>query len=289
MADKAKHAHGSRKNLEAAIASKTVDAYDVLFLSGEDEAPAFGWMDKNGNPIIIAPTDDLAEVETKLKAELAAKVDAEEVKAKVDKAVTDSVAAANAYTNKMVEAAMEEHLTKKYEIVDVPEGTLVDYRESEIRIMCKPDAQWVEQAVGVGGDPNCYYCTLKTYAPSDNAVGYIEHLSGQVDKEVLTDLRTDEYGRRYQPTWLALARYDKATGAWSYYGEKSSVDKYIGFDYQIDWYDANGVMIDSDSMRINLSNKDCHYETKPYYVGSIMKEIDTKIAEVESAYEVIEF
>lgn len=81
MADKAKHAHGSRKNLEAAIASKAVDAFDVLFLSGEGEAPAFGWLDKHGNPILITPTDDLAELEAKVNDELSAKANAADVEA----------------------------------------------------------------------------------------------------------------------------------------------------------------------------------------------------------------
>ena len=52
-------------------------------------------------------------------------------------------------------------------------------------------------------------------------------------------------------------------------------------------------MIASDSIRINLSNENCHFEIKPYYVGKMMSEIDTKIEEkikeVESSYEVIEF
>ena len=79
MADKAKHAHGSRKNLEAAIASKAVDAFDVLFLSGEDENPAMGWLDKNGSPIIISPADEVAKLETQVEAELATKANSEDV------------------------------------------------------------------------------------------------------------------------------------------------------------------------------------------------------------------
>lgn len=81
MADKAKHAHGSRKNLEAAIASKAVDAFDVLFLSGEDENPAMGWLDKNGNPIIISPADEVSKLEIQVEAAIATKADASEVEA----------------------------------------------------------------------------------------------------------------------------------------------------------------------------------------------------------------
>lgn len=74
MADKAKHAYGSRKNLPAAIESGAVDAYDVLFLQGEGETPAVGWIDKDGNPVIVESTD-LSGVE----AELAKKANSEDV------------------------------------------------------------------------------------------------------------------------------------------------------------------------------------------------------------------
>lgn len=308
MADKAKHAHGSRAKLNDAITNKIVDAFDVLFLSGEDENPAMGWLDKNCNPIIISPADEVAKLETKveaaiatkadsadvetLEAAIATKADATEVDTKISAAATESVASAKAYTDGKVEAAINEHMTKKYEITSVPNGTLIDYKESEIRVMCPANSEWTKQAVGVGGDANSYYMTFKTYAPNDNAVGYIEHINGQADEEILTKFSTDTYGRRYQPTWLALAKYDENTDTWSYYGASSSKGRYIGYDYRIDWYDANGVMIASDSVRISLSNEDCHSDSKPYYVGTMMTEVESmiekKITE-NSAYEIVEF
>ena len=45
---------------------------------------------------------------------------------------------------------------------------------------------------------------------------------------------------------------------WTYFGKNSSVVKYIGWTYVVAWYDENNRMIDSDILRINLSNKDCH-------------------------------
>lgn len=162
----------------------------------------------------------------------------------------------------------------KYEITDAPVGTLVDYRDSEIRIMCPENAEWTKQNVGDGGDANSYYVTLKTYAPSDDVVGYVEHLNDQVDEEVLTDLKTDVNGRRYQPTWLAVAKYDEVTDSWTYYGASSSKEKFIGWDYQIDWYNAEGVMVTSDSIRINLTNKDCHFIIEPYYMASVKAEVE---------------
>ena len=159
--------------------------------------------------------------------------------------------------------------------------------------MCREDAVFSKQSVGATGNPNYYYFTFKTYVFDENVVGYREHIGEQFDSETLTDLTTDAYGRKYQPTWLALAKYDESTNTWNYIGKDSSSEKMKGFDYRIDWYDANDVMIGSDSVRINLSNEECHFINEPYYVGKMMKEVNTKIeekiAEVGSAIEIVEF
>lgn len=290
MADRAKHAFGMLENIDSALSNGIINAHDILFVKDANGKAYVGWIDKDGNKVICESNDvDLSEIE----AEVAKKANAEEVDAKIDETSANTVATANAYTDDKVEAALAEHLVKKYEIASVPIGTLVNYGENEIRVMCPYDSAWTKQTVGAGGDTNSYYMTFKTYVPNDDVVGYIEHLGDQVDSEVLTTFSTDKYGRRYQPTWLALAKYDEETDAWTYYGKSSSKDKYIGWDYQIDWYDANGVMIASDSVRINLSNENCHSSTKPYYIGGMMTEIETmveeKVAEVNSAYEIIEF
>lgn len=100
--DKAKHAYGSRKNLPAAIESGAVDAYDVLFLQGEGETPAVGWIDKDGNPVIVESTDlsgveaELAkkanseDVET-LESQIATKVDVVTVQTMIDKAAIGAI------------------------------------------------------------------------------------------------------------------------------------------------------------------------------------------------------
>lgn len=302
MAERAKHAFGMLENIDQALSNGAIDSYDILFVKDANGKPYVGWIDKEGNKVICDDAEEFAKIESELAtkasaeevdAAIAKKADSAEVDTKIGQAVTDSVATAKSYTDGKVEAAMNEHMTKKYEITSIPIGTLVNYGEKEIRVMCPADAKWVKQSVGTDGDPNAYYMTFKTYVFDDNVVGYIEHLGNQVDKEVLTTFSTDEYGRRYQVTWLALAKYDEATGAWSYYGANSTVEKYIGWDYQIDWYNADGVIIASDSVRINLSNEKCHSSIEPYYVGSMMKEIETKIdekiAEMDSVIEVVEF
>lgn len=308
MAKKAKHAFGNLADVQAALSAGKIDAYDILFLDGDTE-PKVGWIDAKGVfrlveseadfselEAVIATKANVADVEA-LETELATKASTEEVEVQISESAQNTVDAAKAYTDGKVEAAISEHLTKKYEITGTPEGTLIKMNENEIRICCPANAKYSLQSVGEGGDVNTYYVTLKTYIYDDNVVGYIEHLGDQVDGEILTDLKTDEYGRRYQPTWLGVAKYDSSTDSWAYYGSNSTGNHYIGWDYQLDLYDANGVMIGSDSIRINLSNEDCHSLIEPYYMGEmkvkITKDIDTiieeKVAEVEAAYEVIEF
>jgi hypothetical protein len=190
---------------------------------------------------------------------------------------------------KTIDAIPEVYVAKKYEITDTPAGTLVNYGENEIRIMCPNGAEYNLQNVGTGGNPNTYYVTFRTYAPSADAVGYMEHLGGKSDVEILKDIKTDKYGRRYQPTWLGVATFDEATGTWNYYGKNSSTDKFIGWDYQIDWYDANDVMIASDSIRINLSNEDCHHTIVPSYMAdyaesSEIEALKATIEDLEKSY-----
>ena len=196
---------------------------------------------------------------------------------KEDKVFIDSIPevyASKEFVNKTAEQV-------KYEISAVPTGTLVNYGEKEIRVMCPANAEFVKQQVGAGGDANTYYMTFKTYAPSDAVTGYIEHLGDQVDAEILTNFSVDKYGRRYQASWLGLAKYDETTGVWNYYGKNSSASKYIGWDYQIDWYNADGVMIASDCIRINLSNEDCHVANMPYYMNNYATV--EQIAEIEQS------
>ena len=178
---------------------------------------------------------------------------------------------------------------RKYEITNVPVGTLVNYGEKEIRIMCTANAEFTKQTVGTGGDANTYYMTLKTYAPDDSVVGYIERIGNQVDGKILTDLSTDEYGRKYQSTWLGLAKFDESTNAWSYYGKTSSTERFVGWDYRIDWYDVDNVRIATDSIRINLSNEDCHNYIRPYYgpdndISTDIVELQETIAEMQEMY-----
>ena len=168
--------------------------------------------------------------------------------------------------------AITEH--KKFEIVNKPVGALVDYRESEIRVMCPVNTEWTQQNVGSNGNPNMYYMTFRAYAP-DNAVSFKEGDRGVIIDEMFTFNSSaagiDEFGRKYSVCWLALASYDATSNTWTYFGKNSSINRYIGWDYVVEWYDENGVMIGSDAIRINLSNESCHNTIEPFYMSKVIK------------------
>lgn len=223
---------------------------------------------------LAANTHGLVAVDGALALNLATKT-SDGAMSKEDKAFIDSIPTT--------------YVAHKYEVSNTPVGTLVNYGEKEVRIMIPSSTEFIKQTVGAGGDANTYYVTFKTYVPNDAIIGYVEHLGGQVDAEVLTDLKTDEYGRRYQPTWLGVAKFDETTNTWSYYGKNSSTDKFIGWDYQIDWYNAEGIMAASDSIRINLSNEDCHNYIRPYYgpdndLSTEVKSVKESVAAMEESY-----
>lgn len=190
----------------------------------------------------------------------------------------------------------------KYEIVGAPIGTLVDYRDKEIRVMCPKDAKFQLQNTGANGDSSMYYMGFKAYAPSDDVVSFKED-----DAEIISDdtmyyfegndfAGIDKYGRKYSIAWLALAKYDSESDTWSYFGSKSNIDRYIGWYYTVEWYNADGIMIASDQIRINLSNENCHNDIKPYYVNDMIKaanaytdaQIESKIPETYGI-EIVEF
>ena len=193
----------------------------------------------------------------------------------VNEQILTAVNASGHLAEKKASAAFE-HI--KYEIANTPDGTLVDYRDKEIRVMCPIGAKFEAQNVGMGGNGSNYYMSFKAYAP-EGAVSFKEGDQGVVEDEMFTfddDFAgVDEFGRKYSICWLALASYDGDTDAWTYFGKNSSTNKYIGWTYVVEWYDVNGVKISSDKIRINLSNESCHDNIEPFYIAGLnhVKEI----------------
>lgn len=164
----------------------------------------------------------------------------------------------------------------KYEISHKPVGTLVDYRDKEIRVMIPDDTKFEHQNSGANADENAYYIGFKAYAP-DGAVSFKEDLAEIIADQTMYTFDgndfagIDAYGRKYSIVWLPIAKYDGT--AWNYYGVDSSKKKYIGWHYSVEWYDSNGKIIESDCIRINLSNEDCHNNIEPFYMANVVKEV----------------
>lgn len=160
----------------------------------------------------------------------------------------------------------------EYEVSSKPEGTLVDYRDKEIRIMCPADTEWVLQNSGANADANKYYIGLKAFAPED-AVSFKEDIADKIADETMYYFEdnefagVDEFGRKYSIVWLPVAAYDEVASTWTYYGSSSNAEKYIGWYYSVEWYNTDGIIIASDCIKVNLSNEDCHAVIEPYYVG----------------------
>ena len=180
--------------------------------------------------------------------------------------------------DKKINKAVNSFERIKYEISNTPKGTQIDYRDKEIRVMCPNNTEWVKQTVGATGNANMYYMAFKAYAP-EGAVSFKEGDRGVIIDEMFTFddefAGTDTFGRNYSICWLALASYDESTDTWTYFGKNSSASKYIGWTYCVEWYDSDGVIIESDTVRINLSNEECHHLIEPYYLNDVVEELKT--------------
>ena len=168
--------------------------------------------------------------------------------------------------------------TVDYEVISSPSGTLVNYGDREIRIMCPADTVYSKQQSGTNSNENLYYIGFRAYAPA-NAVGFKEELGDTIVDQTMYSFENNEFagvdalGRKYSVVWLPVAAYDEESATWKYYGKDSSNARYIGWYYSVEWYDADGKKITSDCIRVNLSNEDCHNNPNPYYMGSIIKEL----------------
>lgn len=177
-------------------------------------------------------------------------------------------------------------VTRDYEITDgLFVDTLVKYNTNEIRVMFANNTSWVKQNVGETGDANKYYMGMKAYAPSE-AVYFKEDIAKIIVDNTFYDFNgkfagTDAYGRKYSIIWLPVAVYDESTSAWTYYGADSTEDHFVGWDYSVEWYNADKVKIGADTIHINLANENCFTSTLPVYAKEFVKV--TEIQEIKDA------
>lgn len=183
-------------------------------------------------------------------------------------------------------AAKALYLPRQYEITNKLDNILVNYRDHEIRVFAPADTQWVKQNVGATGDGNMYYIGFRAYAPSEDVVSFKEDMGDIINDQTMHTFDgdfsgVDQYGRKYSICWLAVAKYDETTGSWSYFGDNSTVDHYIGWTYNVEWYNAAGVKVGADKIRINLTNEALLHENTPYYVQQINAKVTNVTTDVE--------
>lgn len=63
MADRARHAFGTLENVDSALSSGAIDSYDILFLKDANGKPYVGWIDKEGNKVIVEETEKVIAVD----------------------------------------------------------------------------------------------------------------------------------------------------------------------------------------------------------------------------------
>jgi len=159
---------------------------------------------------------------------------------------------------------------QKYKVSNAPDGTLVNYTDKEVRVMCPANTKWATQNSGENADPNAYYIGFRAYAPNNSVDSFKEDLTETINDDTMyyfvdNDFAgVDEYGRKYSVVWLPVAMNNG--GTWTYYGSMSSKDRYIGWHYCVEWYE-NGKLVDKDCIKINLANEDCF--ATPYSYESI--------------------
>jgi len=149
-----------------------------------------------------------------------------------------------------IESRLTELEQPKHSVTGLPKGAVVEYKDNEIRIMCPNNAEFKQQEVGEGGSPNIYYMAMTTQAP-EGAVAFNEG-----DRGVIAERNVSLEGKKSKTIWLALASL--SGGVWNYYGKGSAGANLIGWDYIIEWLDAEGNIIETNSIRINLTNENCH-------------------------------
>lgn len=239
---------------------------------------------------IADESNGLVAVDGSLSIDLATATSAGAMSA-ADKAFIDAIPDTYATIARVKDTAVQ----KKFEITSTPEGTLVNYGEHEIRIMCPANTQWKKQNVGANGLPNRYYVGFKAYAPED-AVSFKEDVKTVIEDQTMWYFENnptagiDKYGRKYSIVWISVAEYDEATNKWTYFGANSTTDSCFSKHYAVEWYDANGICIGSDYIRINLTNERCHMVTVPYYMANYATiEQIAKIEESLTWNEIVEF
>ena len=151
----------------------------------------------------------------------------------------------------------------KYEALGLLEGARFDVYGRELRVMFPSNAPFERPSGDVPGrDKDCYYVGIRFFAPGTDVTGFKEG-EDKVDPGTKmedfngTSSGVDKYGRKYDVCWFPVARCDPEGDTWTYMGDQSSAGNCVGWYHTIEWY-VGETCVDSETVRINLTNPDCH-------------------------------
>ena len=182
----------------------------------------------------------------------------------------DSAGAMSAKDKKFLDSVPALYESQKYEFVGLLDGARVDVNGKELRVMFDKNTKWVKPVGEAGNrDNNKYYFGIRFFAPSDTVTGFKES-----DKEKITDepldgfdgdfAGTDQYGRKYSVVWFPAAEYHADGDNWTYLGDQSVAGYCVGWYHTIEWYNAEERCVGSETVRINLTNEECHNSLKSW-------------------------
>lgn len=63
MADRARHAFGALEKIDDALSAGTIDSFDILFVKDASGNPYVGWIDKDGNKVILENKTQIVRVD----------------------------------------------------------------------------------------------------------------------------------------------------------------------------------------------------------------------------------
>lgn len=158
-------------------------------------------------------------------------------------------------------------LFDKVEINEVPDNTIVNYFQDEVRVAAPSNVDWVANGDGKA----CMRAIM--FAPTD-AVYFKNALGKSIPED--TEFHgfenyelagVDDEECKFAICWLPLAEKDE-NDQFVYNGTKSSLaDGFYGWYWTCEWYDENKKPIGKSCIRINCVTEDDICYEMPYYMA----------------------
>lgn len=147
---------------------------------------------------------------------------------------------------------------------ELPSGTKIVYGANTINILApETSADYGFQDVdeSLGGNPATYYIPVKMYGPSEATDGILtgcyRNDEDIKDKTVANNFFSDDKGY-YFLEWMTMATYDAEAEKWV-------PNRGTTFRHEFDWFNADGVKLNSSAVVVNMvANEEDFYTLGKY-------------------------